>query len=154
VIHTDSVLEMHPQPVPLAHRACTCASSATILLVEDEAFVREVACDILEGEGYRVLRARNATDAKLAFRHHREAIQLLLTDVVLPGQSGPALAQELRQTSPALRTIFTSGYAENAVTRAGLAEQGMFYLPKPFSAESLVCKVKYALATRREKMPV
>jgi CheY-like chemotaxis protein len=81
----------------------------TILVVEDEAFVREAACDILEGEGYRVLRARNAAEAQAAFRRQQGSVQLLLSDVVLPGQNGPALAKDLRATRPALKAIFISG---------------------------------------------
>jgi two-component system cell cycle sensor histidine kinase/response regulator CckA len=81
----------------------------TILVVEDEAFVREAACDILEGEGYRVLRASNATEAQAAFRRQRGSVQLLLSDVVLPGQNGLALAKDLRTSHPALKAIFISG---------------------------------------------
>lgn len=121
------------------------AARDTILVVEDEAFVREAACDILEGEGYRVLRARNAAEAQVAFRQQQGSVQLLLSDVVLPGQSGPALAKDLRAAHPALKAIFISGYPENAVTKYGLATGQMFYLPKPFSAESLLGKVRQVL---------
>jgi two-component system, cell cycle sensor histidine kinase and response regulator CckA len=114
----------------------------TILVVEDEAFVREAACDILEGEGYRVLRARNATEAQAAFR--RQHVQLLLSDVVLPGQSGPALANDLRTARPAVKILFISGYA-NSVTNYQLTTGQVAYLPKPFSAESLLGKVRQVL---------
>jgi CheY-like chemotaxis protein len=87
----------------------TCITQETILVVEDEAFVREAACDILEGEGYRVLRARNATEAVAAFHRQQGSVQLLLSDVVLPGQNGPALAKDLRAALPTLRAIFISG---------------------------------------------
>lgn len=116
----------------------------TILVVEDEAFVREAACDILEGEGFRVLRARNAAEAQTAVRQ-QESVQLLLSDVVLPGQNGPALAKDLQGAQPAMKTIFISGYPENIVTRYGLTAAQTSYLPKPFSAESLLAKVRQAL---------
>jgi two-component system cell cycle sensor histidine kinase/response regulator CckA len=117
----------------------------TILLVEDEGFVREVTCEILQSAGYRVLKAANAADAMRAFRRHRKEVQLLITDVVMPGRNGRALADDLRAICPSLRTIFISGYPENAVTRRGRLEAGVFYLPKPFSVESLMQKVREVL---------
>lgn len=121
------------------------AAQDTILVVEDEAFVREAACDILESEGYRVLRARNATEALAAFRRQQGSVQLLLSDVVLPGQNGPALARDLQTSHPTLKAIFISGYPENTVTRYGLTAGQTSYLPKPFSAQSLLGKVRQVL---------
>src|SRR4029077_3922209 len=118
----------------------------TVLLVEDENFVRDVTGEILHSAGYRVLKARNADDAMRTFRQYRDEVQLLLTDVVMPGQNGFNLAHDLKAMSLGLRTIFISGYPENSVTRKGLKETGVFYLPKPFSAESLLRQVKQALA--------
>jgi two-component system, cell cycle sensor histidine kinase and response regulator CckA len=122
----------------------------TILVVEDEAFVREAACDVLEGEGYRVLRARNAAEAHAAFRRQHGSVQLLLSDVVLPGQNGPALAKDLRAARPDLKAIFISGYPENTVTRYGLTASQISYLPKPFSAESLLGKVRQVLESEEQ----
>ncbi len=116
-----------------------------ILLVEDEAFVREVACEILRVAGYRVLSARNAAEAVPAFLAHREEVQLLLTDVVLPDRNGRDLAFELVTLGHTFKTIFISGYPENSVTRNGFQKPGWFYLPKPFSAASLLQKVNEVL---------
>jgi DNA-binding NtrC family response regulator len=118
----------------------------TVLLVENENFVRDVTGEILHSAGYRVLKARNAADAMRTFRQYRDEVQLLLTDVVMPGQNGFNLAHDLKAMSLGLRTIFISGYPENSVTRKGLKQTGVFYLPKPFSAESLLRQVKQALA--------
>jgi two-component system, cell cycle sensor histidine kinase and response regulator CckA len=118
----------------------------TILLVEDEKFVRDVTGEILQSAGYRVLKARDAADAMLTFRRYRDEVQLLLTDVVMPGQSGRSLADDLKAMSLGLRTIFISGYPENSVTRNGFRQPGVFFLPKPFSAQSLLRQVKQALA--------
>jgi two-component system cell cycle sensor histidine kinase/response regulator CckA len=118
---------------------------ATILLVEDENFVREVTAEVLLFAGYRVLKSRTAVEAWTVFRAHGENVQLLLTDVVLPGRNGRALAADLRTVQPNLKIIFISGYPENDVTKYGLDEPGMFYLPKPFSVESLVKKVRGVL---------
>ena len=113
-----------------------------ILLVEDEAFVRKVACEVLCSAGYRVLPAENAADALKAFRGHPEEVQLLLTDVVLPDRSGCDLALELVNAGAGVKAIFISGYPENFITRQGLQNPGWSYLPKPFSAVSLLQKIK------------
>jgi two-component system, cell cycle sensor histidine kinase and response regulator CckA len=140
--------ELAPETTSAVALSASIQQSSThgaILVVEDEAFVREITCEILESEGYRVLKACNAAEAKVVFRRNRK-ILLLLTDVVLPGQNGRELANDLRALNPRLRAIFISGYPENAVRQMGIVEDGMFYLPKPFSAESLLRKVRLVLA--------
>jgi two-component system, cell cycle sensor histidine kinase and response regulator CckA len=117
----------------------------TILVVEDEAFVREITCEILESAGYYALKAGNATEARTMFRDHRKAVQLLLTDVILPGGNGRDLANEFTAMNSALRVIFISGYPENVFGQEGIAKNG-WYLPKPFSAESLLRKIWQVLA--------
>jgi two-component system, cell cycle sensor histidine kinase and response regulator CckA len=117
----------------------------TILLVEDETFLRQVTCEILESAGYRVLQSRNAAEAISTFQEYKTIVRLLLTDVVLPGQNGRDLANDLRIVCPNLRIIFISGYPENAVTEHGIQEDGMFYLPKPFSLQALTRKVRQVL---------
>lgn len=112
----------------------------TILVIEDEAFVREITCEILESAGYHVLKARNAAEARTVFRDHRKTVQLLLTDIVLPGGNGRDLAREFRTMNPALKIICTSGYPENAITQK-VAKDGCFYLQKPFSPDSLLRKI-------------
>ena len=118
----------------------------TILLVEDNAFVREVAYEVLRSAGYRVLAARNAADAVRSFRNHTDSVQVLLTDVVLPDRDGCDLALELATGESGLKAIFISGYPENCITRKGLPHPGWFYLPKPFSAVPLLRKVEEALS--------
>jgi two-component system cell cycle sensor histidine kinase/response regulator CckA len=125
----------HISPTPLSNPV------PTILLVEDETFVREVACQVLRSAGYNVLPAKNAADAVKTFRGHPE-VQLLLTDVVLPDRSGCDLALELVNASAGVKAIFISGYPENSITRQGLPNPGWSYLPKPFSAASLLQKIK------------
>ena len=104
-----------------------------------------MACEILGAAGYIVLTARNAAEAIVAFRAHPEQVQLLLTDVVLPDRNGCDLAHELSSLRRGIRAIFMSGYPENMVTRRGLQQPGWSYLPKPFSAASLLQKVKEVL---------
>ena len=84
--------------------------SETILLVEDEAIVRELTVQILESDGYQVLEAMNGTEALRIAGEHGAPIHLLLTDVVMPGMNGRELANELRLHHPDMRVLFMSGY--------------------------------------------
>lgn len=151
--HAQSSLDMIPDSVPLVADTDPPRGHGTILLVEDEAFLREVTCEILESAGYRVLKTRSASEAIDAFREYKTIVRLLLTDVVLPGQNGRDLAIDLRSVCPTLRIIFISGYPENAVTRQGIQEDGMFYLPKPFSLQSLTRKVRQVLEQKETPNP-
>ena len=130
----------------------------TILLVEDEDFIREVISEVLLSAGYVVLRARTAAEAMRLFVRNGERLHLLLTDVVLPGRSGQVLARELKIISPELKTIFISGYPKNEIGEHVQPEPGTFFLPKPFSVEMLLGIVEAALAGREtapagEKVP-
>jgi two-component system cell cycle sensor histidine kinase/response regulator CckA len=118
-----------------------------ILLVEDERFVRDVAAEILRAAGYKVLKARNAGEAIKVFRRAHETIDLLITDVVLPGKNGCGLSDELETECPGLKTIFISGYPENAVN-LNIKSTRVAYLAKPFSVGSLTAKVREALEPR------
>lgn len=139
-----------PAPFPHDTSFVTSCTLPVILLVEDENFVREVTADILEFEGFRVFRARNAHEAKDAFHRYGGIVQLLVTDVVLPGQNGVDLARELCADSPSLRVLFISGFPENNWTRQEHREGENLYLPKPFSAESLLRAVRSALLDLKE----
>ena len=119
-------------------------SGATILLVEDEDYVREVTRQVLEGAGFRVVEARTASEAKEVFRGEADKPELLITDVVLPDQNGRRLSQELTGLDSGLKTIYVSGYPENVVTLAR-GQDSMFYLAKPFSQESLLGMVRHVL---------
>jgi two-component system, cell cycle sensor histidine kinase and response regulator CckA len=132
-----------PQP-KLAERR------GTILLVEDESFVRRVTCQILCDAGYGVLEAGTANEASVVFRSCPAEVRLLLTDVVLPDRNGRELSRELTSSYPNLRTLFISGYPENAVTGEGLQGRGWFYLPKPFSQETLLERIRQILAPDNE----
>jgi two-component system cell cycle sensor histidine kinase/response regulator CckA len=124
-------------------------TGGTILLVEDEAFVREVVGEILRSAGYRVLKARQAAEAMRVFRRHRQEVGLLITDVVMPGRNGRDLARDLSSICPGLITIFVSGYPETVLTKDGALERGVFYLPKPFSAGDLLQQVRHVLQDDR-----
>jgi two-component system, cell cycle sensor histidine kinase and response regulator CckA len=135
---------------PLGPRSDTAPGAAeggteTLLLVEDEAAVRLFAARILRSLGYSVLVAGNATEA-LAIASAAPAIDLLVTDVMLPGLNGPALAARLRERRPNLPTLYVSGYAEEAIVHQGLLESGVAFLGKPFTNDALARAIRDALA--------
>lgn len=125
----------------------------TILLVEDEAFVREVTCCVLESAGYEVLATANADEALWTFSRHEGPVHLLLTDMVMPGKDGPALAAELSALSPEMKTILTSGYGDSVLVDEVCRHPRVFYLPKPFSVQSLTRKVRDVLDDAAELNP-
>jgi len=116
------------------------AGAETILFVEDEAFVREVAGEILRSAGYQVLIAKDAAAAACAYDLQGGDVDLLLSDVVLPGENGHALARKLRRTRPELKVLLISGYAEQME-----AQEAGTCLGKPFSGALLLRRVRQAL---------
>jgi DNA-binding NtrC family response regulator len=116
----------------------------TILFVEDQSFVREVTGKILKSAGYRVLVAKNATEATRAYELASSGIELLLADVILPQENGQELARELRRQNPQLRVLLITGYAEQMVKSETEHEFGR-WLPKPFSARTLLRRVREVL---------
>jgi len=117
----------------------------TILLVEDAVGVRELARRVLEELGYAVLVASNGQGALELAARHPDPIQLLLTDVVMPGISGRALAEQLQQIRPNLKVLFMSGYTDEAIARHGVLAPGVSLLQKPFTPTSLARKVREVL---------
>jgi len=118
----------------------------TILLVEDEAPVRAVTRQLLERNGYTVLEASNGASAlALVDGNDRLRVDLLLTDVIMPGMSGRDLATHLVAHRPKLHVLYMSGYTDDAVVRHGMLEPGLAYLEKPFRPAILLRKVRAAL---------
>jgi PAS domain S-box-containing protein len=121
----------------------------TILLVEDEAGVRELTRLVLERQGYSVLKAGEAQEALRLVETHTGPIHLLLTDVVMPGASGKALAETLTGMVPDLKVLFMSGYPEQVIAHHGVLEPGIAFLQKPFSPMALARSVRRVLDTGR-----
>ncbi|PPQ27998.1 CHASE3 domain-containing protein [Rhodopila globiformis] len=116
--------------------------SATILLVEDEAAVREVAGAILRNLGYRVLEAQDGDEGLLVFGAHAAEVDLLLTDVVLPGKvRGRELSERITAMRPEVKVLYMSGYTENSIVHHGRLDDGVQLLGKPFKREQLARKV-------------
>jgi CheY-like chemotaxis protein len=121
----------------------------TILVVEDQDEVRELIRKMLESRGYRVLSAPNGPDAVATAALHPGTIDLLVTDVVMPGMSGPEVARLLAVTCKGIRVLFLSGYTSDAMVRRGLLESGAQFLQKPFSPGDLARRVRDVLDAPR-----
>lgn len=119
--------------------------SETILLVEDEESVRAVARRILEKRGYRVLTARRAEDALTMEEKFTGAIDLLLTDIMMPGMNGSQLAGAMRARRPVIPVLYMSGYADKSVFGGYPLDESQHFLHKPFTAESLTLAVRAAI---------
>ncbi len=117
----------------------------TILLVEDEPFVREATCGILQNAGFEVLPAEDAQDAMAVYEACKREIDLVMTDMVLPGRTGRELGQDLRQRSPGIAVLVTSGYS-NPEYEAEAPELGTYFLAKPYSRRTLIEKIEKILA--------
>jgi PAS domain S-box-containing protein len=123
--------------------------SETVLLVDDDAEVVELAQEILASEGYRVLAARHPDEALVAAERHPTTIDLVLTDVVMPKMSGPQLFERLQATRPHARVLYMSGFADGAMLHHGVLEAGRTFLAKPFTRQTLTRKVREVLEAAR-----
>ncbi len=139
------------QPAPLRRGVSGISPGAvprgteTVLVVEDEDAVRRIVQVALESAGYRVVQARNGPEALDAARKHAGTIDLVVTDVVMPGMSGRELAEKILKERPAVRLLFMSGYTDDATVRHGIVESRVAFLQKPFSPRALARKVREVL---------
>ncbi|MCY3023988.1 MAG: response regulator [Planctomycetota bacterium] len=137
-----------PVPVPAADSGSMPAQGAgTILLVEDDDSVRKLTRQFLEAGGFTVLEARGASEAIMLHERHKEAIQLLLTDVVMPKMSGRDLAKILLHAHAGLRVLFMSGYTHVAMGQQEGFDPSAALLQKPFTRKALIKKVREVLAS-------
>jgi len=121
------------------------SGTETILLVEDEAAVRSLASRVLRERGYIVIEAVDGTDAVRLAGEYSGDIHLVLTDVVMPGMSGSVLVSKLEVARPGIRSLFISGYTDNAIVHHGILDSGVAFLEKPFSPNRLAGKVREVL---------
>ena len=117
----------------------------TVLVVEDDVFVRALEVETLERHGYRVLAPRDTDEALRIGKEHPDAIHLLVTDVVMPGMSGPELSERICSVRPQLGVLYVSGYSENALVERGVVRNGTHLLTKPFVPDDLARMVRQVL---------
>jgi CheY-like chemotaxis protein/two-component sensor histidine kinase len=117
----------------------------TILLVEDEASVRKLARTILQDNGYTVVEAESGDQARAISGQHEGRIQLMLTDVIMPGTSGRELAQSVATSRPEMRVLYMSGYTDDAIVHHGILDAKTPFIQKPFTPDSLLRKIRNVL---------
>ena len=134
-----------PAPRPAPPPAATARGHETVLVVEDEPPLRELAARVLAAAGYTVLQAANGADALALLARHAEPVHLVFTDVVMPGMNGRELAARLAQLRPAIRVLYTSGYTEDAILRHGVLDDPGRFLSKPYTPSVLRRRIREAL---------
>ena len=132
-----------PAPEPDAPRIRS--GGETILLVEDEATLLQTATRMLESLGYEVLATSSPEEALRLAEQHRDRIDLLLTDVIMPEMNGPELVQRLKERFPALRHLYMSGYTANLIAEQGVRDDSVNFIQKPFSRKTLAKKVRESI---------
>jgi CheY-like chemotaxis protein len=137
--------ELSPAEDDVVPRESSAEGGETVLLVEDGAFMRDVATRILTRHGYQVIAAASGPDAIEAAARHTGEIQLLLTDVVMPKMLGKEVAERIVASRPAIRVLFMSGYAQPVLGSKGTLEPGVTLLEKPFSKVLLLSTVRAVL---------
>ena len=137
----DGVAEKHAPPVAQT----VLGGSETILLVEDEDSVRQLVRDTLAAKGYCVLEAENGEAGIAAATAHQGNIDLVITDVVMPGMGGRELVKQVVKLRPTMKVLYLSGYTEDSIISEGTIESGAAFLQKPFTLQNLSRKVREVL---------
>jgi DNA-binding NtrC family response regulator len=133
---------------PQSERIAVSKRTKTILLVEDEPIVRSLLREVLERAGYQVLACERPEDGIAECRSHIGKIDLLLTDVVMPGMNGKEMASHILEMMPELSVIFMSGYTEHVLVNDGILDAKIEYLQKPFSLQTLRQRLERVLSTQ------
>jgi two-component system cell cycle sensor histidine kinase/response regulator CckA len=121
----------------------------TLLFVEDNHDVRDFTVEALKMLGYRVFDATNGRDALTIIKRDKHPIDLLITDVIMPEMGGRELAEHVKKTHPGTRILFTSGYTDHQIVHSGALDQGIYFLHKPYSIESLSEKIREVLKRKK-----
>jgi signal transduction histidine kinase len=144
--------ELHSAQAP-AHEDPDRACTETVLLVEDEEGVRNVARRALESKGYVVIEAQRPGEALTRVAAHMGPLDLIITDLVMPEMSGPELVERLTRLRPGVPVLFMSGYASGALTHQGVLPQGSLFVQKPFTPASLLRTVNRAVESQDRSKP-
>jgi PAS domain S-box-containing protein len=133
-----------PRPAPAPARAAV-GGSETILLVEDEASLRELAREFLESAGYQVVGAASGAEALRLLAELRQPVHLLLSDLVLPDMTGTVLSEQVVAQRPAVKVLYVSGYTEDVIIHRGVLDRDKSFLPKPYAKETLLRRIRELL---------
>jgi CheY-like chemotaxis protein len=117
----------------------------TVLVAEDNDMVRDLACRVLERQGYAVFTAATGGEALQRLEGRQGPVHLLLTDVVMPDMDGMALSEKVAERHPGVKVLFMSGYTENVIAHHGVLREGVHFIQKPFSVADLARKIREAL---------
>jgi two-component system, cell cycle sensor histidine kinase and response regulator CckA len=153
-IYLPRVGAAHTPPLPSDRTPATRGGVETILIVEDEDLVRALASRSLRERGYRVVEARQGTDALRQLEQGQDGVALVITDVVMPEMGGRELARRLAELRPSLPVLFISGYTGEDVIQRGLLEPGAPFQQKPFTPDGLARKVREMLDATPTPSPV
>jgi PAS domain S-box-containing protein len=150
-VYLPRVDQPTPSPAEAPQRAVP-SGAETVLLVEDEQALRDLIKFALTGNGFTVLDVPNPGEALALLGTHTGPLHLLLTDVIMPGMDGPALAKQVQKARPDIKVLFMSGYATNFIMHDGVVDPGTNFLEKPFHPRTLLSKVREVLdsSPRRE----
>jgi CheY-like chemotaxis protein len=146
-IYLPQVSDAEPEPASARLVHVPSQGAETILLAEDDESVRTLVATVLRTNGYVVLEAVNGEHAIELAGPSAASIQLLLTDVVMPGMSGRVLFERVNALNPETRVLFMSGYSDDAMLRHGVETVGVHFIQKPFAMNALTAKVREALGT-------
>jgi CheY-like chemotaxis protein len=124
-----------------------------VLVVEDDVTVRRMAVRALKRLGYASLVADSGADALVIAQRHKGAIDLLLTDVVMPHMNGRELASAITASRPGIKVLFTSGYARDVLGQHGVIDEGLEFLRKPYTFDELAVRLREVLDQRRGTSP-
>jgi DNA-binding NtrC family response regulator len=142
-------IDEEAEPVQSAASAPLVGGTETILLVEDEASLREVVSETLVSNGYTLLVARDGAEALQVADAYEGMIDLSLCDVIMPGMSGPEAAKQIGRVRPAMKILYMSGYSDVAVARDGMLSPGSAFIEKPFTTGTLLRKLRSLLDNPR-----
>jgi CheY-like chemotaxis protein len=145
-IYLPQVNEQASAVEPGVARSTDLSGTETVLLVEDEEAVRQLAQEVLQSKGYRVLGASNGNEAVKVAGQHVGVIELMVTDVVMPLLGGRELAEKLFVTRPEMRVLYMSGYTDDAIMQHGVLDGSAAFLEKPFAPDALALKVREVLS--------
>lgn len=144
-VYFPEQIESQPKPVAATPQIDLVVGTETVLVVEDDDAMRKLIAALLDGSGYKVLQAANGEAALQVANESKQPIDLILTDMLMPGMSGIELSTKLRELRPGLKVLLMSGYAGDLIARYRVAESEIMLIEKPFTRHNLLAKIRTAL---------